>query len=145
MQRRAFFQLIAGAMIAPVVAQSEGLTGEIFTGPVLWGDGEHDDTEALQALIDGHVVEFADPTMAEGAGWYRGRVFYMPHGTFLISGPLVFRDLSDVILGGFGAVLLRSQTEPNQPWMRLINCSNVAICLWTVEYLNPASALRLES
>ena len=82
--RRGFFKLIAGAAIAPVAAKAAAL---MPSAPILWGDGVHDDTEALQALLDGRVVEFVDASMAQGAGW-SGDYFRMPNGIFRTTAPI---------------------------------------------------------
>jgi hypothetical protein len=143
MQRRTFFKLIAGAMLAPVIAQAEGLTGEIFTGPLLWGDGAHDDTEALNALMRGEVVEFADPRMAEGAGWSDDRTFRMPQGVFLMTAPLVLHDPrpedqrigeeNRVFYFGHGSEILMAHEQGGVT----LDTSFVTIAYWTFRHIFP--------
>lgn len=60
MSRRGFLNLMVGAT-AVIVCQKVPTT--LAPVPILYGDGIHDDTKALQALIDGKVVEFAKPGM----------------------------------------------------------------------------------
>lgn len=74
--------MIAAASLVPVAA---------FTNPVpiLWGDGEHDDAPALQALIDGKPFEVA------GSGFIArgfGDNYELMGGKFLLGQGLHFRD-----------------------------------------------------
>jgi hypothetical protein len=98
MKRRAFFKLIAGAALSPVASK---MAIALPSVPVLYGDGEHDDTHALQALLDGDVVEFAYPEMAKGAGWVDD-VFTMPQGMFRTTETIIFNNMRGKI-SGYGA------------------------------------------
>lgn len=125
MNRRAFFKLTAGAAIASALP----LPGA--TAPIIYGDGVHDDTEALQALLDGKVVEFADPAMADGAGWHGAKLRF-PEGIFAISDTLRV-DVPEydgaVVISGWGSqILLRrlgvaalfvNGTGPSQPLVHI--------------------------
>jgi hypothetical protein len=51
--------------------------------PVLYGDGKHDDTEALQAWFDGDRVVYSDGAVAGGPT--------LANREFLISGPITLR------------------------------------------------------
>lgn len=73
-RRRLFGTLAWGgavACLAPFVHQRQ---------PILYGDGKHDDTAAMQAWLDGRQVRGRD-------GRLLGRT--IEGGSFVISGPLV--------------------------------------------------------
>jgi hypothetical protein len=81
---------IAGAAIAAVIpfkSEPEYVYledfGAVYDSPILYGDGIHDDTDALQALIDGKPVN-----------WSTGERASMPltDRTFVISNTLVFKE-----------------------------------------------------
>lgn len=78
--RRGLFKFGAAAVlsaaIAPVVVAEPA--------PILWGDGEHDDTVALQALLDGKPVRVAGEDIIASSGRLDG-------GFYLVSAPLRFR------------------------------------------------------
>jgi hypothetical protein len=96
MKRRTFFKLIAGAVLSPVASK---VAIALPSVPVLYGDGEHDDTDALHALLNGEVVEFAYPEMAEKFSWIDG-VPKLPQGIFRIDAPIMYPDNIAHILGG---------------------------------------------
>ena len=83
--RRSFFRLTAGAALIPIAAKVAALSPAYY----LYGDGIHDDTEALHALINGDIVEFSDLLDATGMGW-RGRELLLPHAKYLLHTPLTF-------------------------------------------------------
>lgn len=73
---------VAAASLVPVAAFTDPV-------PVLWGDGEHDDAPALQALIDGKPFEVA------GSGFIArgfGDSYELKGGKFLLGQGLHFRD-----------------------------------------------------
>lgn len=86
MNRRSFFRLVAGAALAPVAAQAASILPDV---PILWGDGVHDDAPALNALIRGEVIEFAQPEMAHGVGWF-GDYLNLPDGVFYLEDTIRF-------------------------------------------------------
>lgn len=79
--RRGFFRILAGAAIAPVISAEVAKAGRAV--PYLWGDGVHDDTEALQALFDGKIVEFSPEIPTAHLGWF-GDTLHLPDNKFLI-------------------------------------------------------------
>jgi hypothetical protein len=83
MERRSFLGLVAGAALAPVVADAGPLA------PVLWGDGVHEDGPAIAALIRGDAVRFANAELANGTGWV-GDTLWLPAGTFRVYQPVDF-------------------------------------------------------
>jgi hypothetical protein len=117
MNRRAFFRLAAGAALTPLAAK---VAAAFPDAPILYGDGIHDDTAAVQAFIDGQVVQFANPAMAEGAGWFGnpfdgGATLRMPKGLFRIFKPPIFGPKigkwNNVVMDGEGSVFLRDGTD----------------------------------
>jgi hypothetical protein len=95
--RRTFLKLLAGAMCVPVLpARASG-------APLLVGDGLHDDTAALNALLRGDVIETAlDMT---GCGWV-GDTLHFPKAEYFVSGPVEIPDAGrPVIVNGGGCVL----------------------------------------
>lgn len=54
MNRRKFMGFLGLAVAAPAIVRAESLM-KLYVPPkiVIWGDGVHDDTEALQAFFDG--------------------------------------------------------------------------------------------
>lgn len=120
--RRSFFRLTAGAAITPVLAQAAAAMPSI---PVLWGDGVHDDTEAMQALLDGKVIEFADPAMAKGAGWF-GKTLRLPAGRFRMATHPVFGkgsvEWTDVTVDG-GGVCVFLRDGPHKACVEIRNAN----------------------
>ena len=87
--RRGFMQLLAGAMLAPVSAKAAYAAPSV---PLIVGDGVHDDTAGLNALLRGDVVEFANVALGENAGWVDPDYFVFPKGDF--------KTTSEIIIGG---------------------------------------------
>ena len=86
--RRRFLQLLAGAALTPVLTS---VASALPSVPVLYGDGVHDDTDALAALLRGDVVEFAAGLTADGCGWI-GDVCRLPSGRFKVNRTIVLSD-----------------------------------------------------
>jgi hypothetical protein len=99
MQRRSFFKLIAGAMLAPVAAKASALVG----APLLIGDGVHNDGPAINALLRGEVVEFGPLINAKGVGWVSARKLVMPKGKFMSHETIVVTGVEDTELNFDGA------------------------------------------
>lgn len=92
--RRRFFQLLAGAALAPVAAKAAAILPSV---PLLYGDGAHDDTAALNALLRGDVVEFG-PKLSGDGGWGQiiGRpLLRLPSGQYRITGPVRMANMPD--------------------------------------------------
>jgi hypothetical protein len=109
MKRRAFFQILAGAAIAPVLPK----IALAMPAPFLWGDGIHDDSAALQALIDGAVVEFSEHVTPRG-GWVAENVLQVPGGRFYLAEPLQLTR-SITLDGGLCAELIADKTVLHVP------------------------------
>lgn len=88
MKRRSFFKLLAGGA---VVAAMPSLALNLSNIPIIWGDGKHDDSAGLQALIYGKEVEFKNPELTRGMGW-RGDVLFMGAATFMVKSVLNIDD-----------------------------------------------------
>lgn len=99
LSRRSFLR---GALAAPAVVAAASLMPvraiERLLIPRLWGDGVHDDTAALQAVLDGRPYWYGGLLMRAPAG-----VVLMPPGAlaFRLSQPVDFRSL------------LRRQAQPH--------------------------------
>lgn len=90
--RRRFFQLLAGAALAPVAAKAAAVLPSV---PMLHGDGAHDDTEALNALLRGDVVEFSDRLTPGGWGVSPSGdpLFRLPQGVYRTTASVSLGDL----------------------------------------------------
>ena len=83
MNRRGFLGAMLAAAASPAIVRASSLM-PIYTPPlVLWGDGIHDDTAALQALMDGKKVKRLFPGVAEAVGVSGGLL--LSGGVFLVS------------------------------------------------------------
>lgn len=119
--RRSFLGSLLALSAAPAIVRADSLMKVVpMNGLVLWGDGIHDDAEALNALIHGEKVVRRD-----GAEFFRspeGGVF-LHGGTFLLGSTLVFphapdgHALSNLILTskGQGPVLEFLTKDPVPP------------------------------
>jgi len=79
--RRGFLGAILAAAAAPAIVKSDSLMRIMVPRPVLltlWGDGVHDDAQALQALISGQSVAF----QGRAFGPRPDGTIYLPVGTF---------------------------------------------------------------
>ncbi len=87
--RRGFLGALLAASAAPAIVKAESLM-KIWVPPrlTLWGDGLHDDTAALQALLDGNPVRAMFNGVAEVTP---GGVVVLSRGVFKTSAPLVVR------------------------------------------------------
>lgn len=85
MQRRGFLLASLAAFAAPAIVHADSLMRLAVPRLVLWGDGVHDDTQALQNLLAGLDVRRPD-----GASLLRSyadnRTIYLPAGTYKIRG-----------------------------------------------------------
>ena len=79
--RRELFRFGAGAVLTVAASRLIGPSS-----PVLWADGIHDDTQALQAMLDGKPFDIA--ATAQGVVAIEG---YLQGGTYLVSDTLHFR------------------------------------------------------
>jgi hypothetical protein len=123
MKRRTFFQLLAGAMLAPAVVK---LGGPVL--PYLAGDGINNDAPALNALLRGEAVEFAPSLQFEGVGWVTPTRLVLPKGEFMLMEPvrMIGQDGNDVDFNG--STLFPGETEePLEALFIIENCTQTGI------------------
>ena len=110
----AFFAMIA--VSAPAKAQDQS---KCAAAPrVLWGDGEHDDTAALNAWFRGETVTWAQTHEKVGAE-IAGRSFLLSSVVYISSGTgrklerfrMVWPERRETVSGG----TIRSSDDPDQP------------------------------
>ena len=100
--RRGFLGAMLAAAMAPAIVKASSLmpiyVPKIIlpTGLVLWGDGVHDDSIALQALIDGK-----DVVRHDGATFTRRAdgAIYLASGTYALSSALKLTGDGHTITG----------------------------------------------
>jgi hypothetical protein len=86
LNRRGFLGALLAASAAPAFVKAESLM-KLYVPPlVLWGDGIHDDTKALQAFFDGRAVKVMDTGQALTLD---GRSFEMRDGRYLLSETII--------------------------------------------------------
>jgi hypothetical protein len=81
LSRRGFLGAILAAAAAPAIVKSGNLMRIVAPRPMLltlWGDGVHDDAQAMQALVNGQSVMFGGREFGPRAD---GSIFF-PSGTF---------------------------------------------------------------
>lgn len=113
MQRRGFLGAMLAAAVAPAAVRAGVLmpvkkvwvpSQEIAapTGPIIWGDGIHDDTAALQAFVDGRPVMHPDGRAA-GGSLFGGT--YRLTQTIFVADRLAFRriDSSRIVIDHAGS------------------------------------------
>ena len=86
--RRGFLGAILAASAAPMIIRAGVLmpvTANRDNRLVLWGDGEHDDSKALQSLLNGNQVRNMGAGMAE----WRNGVLVLSAGSFFIKETLI--------------------------------------------------------
>lgn len=87
MQRRSFLGAVLAGLVAPAIARTDSLMKLApLRGMVLWGDGVHDDTKSIQALVGGLPVFRPDGTrvLQLDAGVVR-----IPLGRYAMSSALI--------------------------------------------------------
>lgn len=102
LSRRGFLGAMLAAAAAPAIVKSDSLMRIVVPKPLLltlWGDGLHDDAQAIQALINGKSVTFEGREF----GLHPGGAVHLPIGTFALGSALVMGDGS--MLRGNGARL----------------------------------------
>lgn len=87
--RRAFLFGIAGA--ASLIAAPKLILSQL---PTLWGDGEHDDTEALQHLFDGKPIRL--PTGDTFKPRFERDPIVLDGGVYRVTETLHMRDFVDI-------------------------------------------------
>jgi hypothetical protein len=113
---------VAAALIAALIAVSpaaaEAPSKCAAAPPVLWGDGEHDDTAALNAWFQGDNVIWAQTHEAVGSA-IADRTFRLTAAVYVPSGTgrklerfqLVWPERQEIVSGG----TLRTGDDPKLP------------------------------
>lgn len=81
LSRRGFLGAMLAAAAAPAIVKSDSLMRIVVPTPLLltlWGDGVHDDAQAIQALVSGQSVMFGGREF----GPRPDGSIYLPSGTF---------------------------------------------------------------
>lgn len=93
MDRRTLLARAGAVMAVAAIAPSTFARAASWNAmPILWGDGVHDDSPGLQALIDGKPVD-----VRNGSARYEGS-WFLAHGTYRVSAPLRFSQSSEVTI-----------------------------------------------
>lgn len=109
LSRRGFLGAMLAAAAAPAIVKSDSLMRIVVPKPLLltlWGDGLHDDAQAIQALINGKSVMFEGREF----GPHPGGSVHLPIRTFALWSSLVIGDGS--MLHGNGAWLEATHKGP---------------------------------
>ena len=88
MNRRDFFKLSLGALTATAlgpIIRDQVEKGYQYSPFILYGDGYHDDTEAFQALMNGHSVLRPDGSELKMQELDGRDIVYIPTGTYNLS------------------------------------------------------------
>jgi hypothetical protein len=88
LSRRGFLGAMLAAAAAPAIVKSDSLMRIVVPRPVLltlWGDGVHDDAQAIQALVNGQSVMFGGHEF----GPRPDGSIYLPSGMFAMGAAAV--------------------------------------------------------
>lgn len=88
LSRRGFLVAMLAAAAAPAIVKSDSLMRIVVPRPLLltlWGDGVHDDAQAIQALVSGQSVVFGGREF----GPRPDGSIYLPSGTFAVGAAAV--------------------------------------------------------
>lgn len=98
MDRRNFLKLafVGAAIAATPIALKEALASRL---PMIYGDGEHDDWEGLQAALDGKQFIAREACVVK-----QGNTYHLRPGTYMSSHSLHFHPESHVI-NGHGSII----------------------------------------
>lgn len=107
--RRGFLRGVLAAGAAPAIVKASRLMPIYVPRPqllTLWGDGAHDDTAALQALINGQPVLFNGQPYGASTGGV-----LVPGGVFQVSAPVVFSG-QNTVWDGVGSKIVTTHGGP---------------------------------
>lgn len=94
--RRSFLGAMFALAAAPAIVRADSLMRIVPDSPlILWGDGVHDDAQALNAFIQGGSVRRPDGSVLRGEP-LRAEPLHIPIGAYAISSSIVFA--SNVIM-----------------------------------------------
>lgn len=112
--RRGFLGAILAAAAAPAIIKAGSLMPIYVPKPeilTLWGDGIHDDTAALRALIGGKSVTRAGQLLDPAAG-----MIFLPTGSYVLSDTLHFtKDTTPLTI--VGSHFTGRNMPPEKPMM----------------------------
>lgn len=109
LSRRGFLGAMLAAAAAPAIVKSDSLMRIVVPRSMLltlWGDGVHDDAQAIQALVNGQSVMFGGREFGPSPD---GSI-YFPSGTFAMGAAAVIK--SGAKLFGNGSTLKALSTAP---------------------------------
>lgn len=96
LSRRGFLGAMLAAAAAPAIVKNENLMRIVAPRSLLltlWGDGVHDDTQGIQALVNGQTVVFGGREFGprpDGAIYFPSGTFAMGSAVVLASGANLF-------------------------------------------------------
>lgn len=112
--------------VPPVLGMDWAIDDEMQSSMILWGDGIHDDTRAMQAFLDGKPVVRAD----NGQRLSR----YLTGGTYMVTNTLRLTKESDVQLANLS---LRGVISGDWPLMHLSEGSRLDMRGCTIDTRPP--------
>lgn len=107
--RRGFLKAILAAGVAPYISTTAGVLMPVRQRTIwLWGDGVHDDTEALQALFDGRFVRNVGSAIATSRWTGMEHEIFLSGGRFLMTSTMQVRGRATIMNNYFTGRLDRA-------------------------------------
>jgi hypothetical protein len=118
MNRRGFLGGILAAGMAPMVVSAGVLMPVRPAAIILYGDGIHNDTLALQSLFDGDKYVFDQRT---GMYMERSSTIRLHGGTYVVSSPIIIRGDKNVSFRRCGFMPDKSLPTPQSAFIHVTN------------------------